>query len=67
MNSYQNLLHCIDTVKAEGKTPKVIKLPTKMPRQKDLVLTAGYRTTGYRVGGVKLRGGNGHNAGGKVG
>jgi hypothetical protein len=36
MNSYQNLLNCIDAVEAEGKTPKVIKLPTKKPRKGNL-------------------------------
>jgi hypothetical protein len=46
---------------------KVTKLPTRKPRRNDLVFTSGYRSTGVRASGVKIRGGNGHNAGGKVG
>ena len=51
---------------AQGKI-KFTKLPAQKARKNQLVLTAGYRTTGVRVAGVKIRGGNGHNAGGKVG
>jgi len=66
-NTFQNLSNIIDELRANGVEPKVTKLPTKKARKQDLVFTSGYRTTGVRVAGVKLRGGNGHNAGGKVG
>ena len=46
---------------------KFTKLATRKPRQHQLAFTTGYRTTGVRAAGVKIRGGNGHNAGGKVG
>ena len=67
MNSYTNLTNIIDELQSNGVTPKVTKLPTKKPRKNELVMTAGYRTTGYRITGEKTRGGNGNNAGGKVG
>ena len=46
---------------------KLVQLPPAKAKRSQLVLTAGYRTTGVRAAGVKIRGGNGHNAGGKVG
>ena len=46
---------------------KVTRLATRKPRRGEQVFTAGYRSTGVRASGVKIRGGNGHNAGGKVG
>jgi len=46
---------------------KFTKLATVKPRTSQLAFTTGYRTTGVRAAGVKIRGGNGHNAGGKVG
>jgi len=46
---------------------KFTKLATRKPRQHQLAFTTGYRTTGVRAAGVKIRGGNGSNAGGKVG
>ena len=61
-----NLQNCINSLNP-GVTPKVTVLKTRAPRKSELVFTAGYRTTGLRVNGVKVRGGNGHNAGGKVG
>ena len=67
MNSYSQLTNIIDELKSNGVTPKVTKLATKKPRKSELVMTAGYRTTGYRITGEKTRGGNGNNAGGKVG
>mgnify|MGYP001005270850 CR=1 FL=1 len=51
---------------AQGKV-KVTRLPMRKARKNELVFTSGYRTTGVRAAGVKIRGGNGHNAGGKVG
>jgi hypothetical protein len=46
---------------------KVTRLATRKPRRGEQVFTTGYRSTGVRAAGVKIRGGNGHNAGGKVG
>jgi hypothetical protein len=46
---------------------KVTRLAPAKPRKTQLVFTSGHRSTGVRAAGVKLRGGNGHNAGGKVG
>ncbi len=66
MNTYQNLLQIVDSLPA-GVTPKVTKLPTRKPRRGDLVFTSGHRSTGYRANGEKTRGGNGNNAGNKVG
>ena len=50
---------------AQGKV-KVTRLPMRKARKNELAFTSGYRTTGVRAAGVKIRGGNGHNAGGKV-
>lgn len=58
----------LDLAIAEAKGEiKFTKLAPKKARKSELVLTTGYRTTGVRAAGVKIRGGNGHNAGGKVG
>ncbi len=66
-NTFQNLNNIIDELRASGVEPKITKLKTRKARKADLVFTSGHRTTGVRAAGVKLRGGNGHNAGGKVG
>ena len=50
----------------QGKI-KFTKLAPAKPKRSQLVFTSGHRSTGVRAAGVKTRGGNGHNAGGKVG
>ena len=67
MNTFTHLNNIIDDLRTNGVTPKVTKLATQKPRKSQLVMTAGCRTTGYRITGEKTRGGNGNNAGGKVG
>jgi len=66
-NTFTNLNTIIDELRAAGVEPKITKLKTRKARKADLVFTSGHRTTGVRAAGVKIRGGNGHNAGGKVG
>jgi len=46
---------------------KFTKLAPAKAKRSQLVFTSGYRSTGYRAAGVKIRGGNGNNCGSKVG
>jgi len=67
MNTYAQLDSIIEDLQSSGLTVKITRLPMSKPKRRDLMLTSGHRTTGYRVAGVKIRGGDGHNCGNKVG
>jgi hypothetical protein len=51
---------------ARGEIKLTVLKPAR-PKKGQLVYTSGYRSTGVRAAGVKIRGGNGHNCGSKVG